>query len=148
LIQATPKYALKGYIYVGEKRSFSFPLTSLRIHERQFYIFGGKLSLDGLERGERVPGVNKSLKLILPVEDGHIESPIKGREEEVAALLKIDVRTVRDRVRALSRREKIGRTGVFLKRELSSDETFELVLKRLSDSIPAVRRKIRKSEGL
>jgi len=148
LVQATPNYALKGYIYVDERRSFSFPLTSLRIHEHQFYIFGGKLSYDGLESGKRVPGVNKGLRLIEPVEDGHIESPVKGREEEVAGLLGVDVRTVRDRVRALTRRDKIGRTGVFLKRELSPDETFELVLKRLSDSIPAVRRKVRSSGSL
>jgi len=148
LIQATPNYALKGYIYVDERRSFSFPLTSLRVHERQFYVFGGELSYDGLEREERVPGVNKSLMLIEPVGDGHIETHVKGREEEVATLLKIDARTIRDRVRALSRRNKIGRTGVFLKREIAPDETFELVLKRLSDSIPAVRRKVRTSRGL
>lgn len=148
LIQATPNYALKGYIYVDERRSFSFPLTSPRVHERQFYMFGGELSYDGLEREERVPGVNKSLMLIEPVGDGHMESPVKGREEEVAKLLKIDARTVRDRVRALSRRTKVGRTGVFLKREIAPDETFELVLKRLSDSIPAVRRRIRTSGGL
>ncbi len=148
LVQATPNYALKGYIYVGEGRSFSFPLTILRVHERQFYSFGGELSVDGCERGQRVPGVNKGLKLIEPVEHGHVESPVKGREEEVAAFLRIDVRTVRDRVRALSRRGEVGRTGVFLKRELSQDETFELVLKRLSDSVPAVRRKIRDSKGL
>ncbi len=147
LIQATPNYALKGYIYVDERRSFSFPLTSLRVHERQFYVFGGELSCNELEKGERVPGVNKSLRLIEPVEGGHIESPVRGREEEVATLLKIDARTIRDRIRALSRRNKIGRTGVFLKRELPPDETFELVLKRLSDSIPAVRRKVRTSSS-
>lgn len=148
LVQATPKYAVKGYIYIDEKRSFSFPLTSMRVHERQFYSFGGELSLDGLEKGKRIPGVNKSLNLIEPVEDGHVEEPVVGREEEVAILLKIDVRTVRDRTRALSRRSRIGRTGVFLTRELSSDETFEQVLKRLSDTIPAVRRKIRNGGGL
>lgn len=148
LVQATPKYAVKGYIYIDERRSFSFPLTNMRIHERQFYSFGGKLSLDGLKDEKRILGVNKSLNLIEPVEDGHIEDTILGREEEAATLLKIDARTVRDRTRALSRRNKIGRTGVFLTRELSSDETFEQVLKRLSDNIPAVRRKIRNNGNL
>jgi predicted nucleotidyltransferase len=148
LIQATPKYAVKGYIYIDERRSFSFPLTNMRIHERQFYSFGGELSLDGLKEENRIPGVNKSLNLIEPVEDGHVEDTIVGREEEVASLLKIDARTVRDRTRALSRRSRIGRTGVFLTRELSSDETFEQVLKRLSDNIPAVRRKIRNNGDL
>lgn len=147
IIQATPRYAPKGYIYVDENRTFSFPLTGLRVHEREFYIFGGELSFDQLKREERVLGVDKSLTLIEPTEEGHVETGVTGREEEVASLLRIDVRTVRDRVRALSRRDEIGRTGVFLKRELSSDETFELVLKRLSDSIPAVRRRIRNGKS-
>jgi predicted nucleotidyltransferase len=148
LIQATPKYAVKGYIYIDEKRSFSFPLSSMRVHERQFYSFGGELSIDQLRKDERTLGVNKLLNLIEPVEDGHVEEPVLGREEMVAALLKIDVRTIQDRIRALSRRRRIGRTGVFLTRELSSDETFEQVLKRLVDTVPAVRRKIRDNEDL
>jgi predicted nucleotidyltransferase len=42
------------------------------------------------------------------------------------------------------KRDAVGRTGVFVKRELAPDETFELALKKLSDSNPAVRRRMKK----
>jgi predicted nucleotidyltransferase len=51
---------------------------------------------------------------------------------------------VLDRVHALLKRDTVGRTGVFLKKELNPDETFELALKRLSDQNPAVRRRMKK----
>jgi predicted nucleotidyltransferase len=41
------------------------------------------------------------------------------------------------------KRDAVGRTGVFVKKELESDETFELALKRLSEENPAVRRKLK-----
>ena len=143
LVQATPFYAVKGHIEVDEHRSVSFPLTSLRPVERGFYKFGGELTLPMLELNRRVLGVNKRLMLIEPTDDGHVESTIVGREEVVAKLLNIDVGTVMDRVKTLSRRDKVGRTGVFIKRELAPDETFELALKKLADENPAVRRRMR-----
>jgi predicted nucleotidyltransferase len=66
-----------------------------------------------------------------------------AREETVAHLLHISVDTVLDRVHALLRRDKVGRTGVFIERQLSSDETFEMVLKQLADQNPAVRRRLK-----
>jgi predicted nucleotidyltransferase len=41
------------------------------------------------------------------------------------------------------KRDEVGRTGVFVKKELASDETFELGLKRLAEVNPAVRRKLK-----
>jgi len=55
----------------------------------------------------------------------------------------ISVETVLDRVRVLTRRDKIGRTGLFIERELLPDETFESVLKKLADKKPEVRRRLR-----
>jgi len=81
--------------------------------------------------------------LIEPTPEGHVESTVAGREEEVANLLGVSVNTVLDRVRALLRRDEVGRTGVFIERELSPDETFELVLKKLADQNPAVRRRLK-----
>ncbi len=146
MIQATPSYAVKGYVEVGERRSISFPLVKLRPLERDFYKFGGELDLKALERGARVPGVDKRLMLIEPIERGHVESSIVGREEEVARLLSVSVDVVQDRVRALIRRDEIGRTGVFLERELASSETFELALKLLADVNPAIRRRVKLHE--
>jgi hypothetical protein len=47
-----------------------------------------------------------------------------------------------DRVHALLRRDEVGRTGVFIQKELSVGETFEMALKRLADQNPAVRRRL------
>ena len=142
MVQATPSYAVKAYIEVGEGRSFSFPLVKLRPVEAEFYRFAGSLRLEELRRGLRVPGVDKRLMLIEPTERGHVESSVVGRESYVASRLGIDVRTVLDRVRALTRRDEVGRTGVFLKRELAPGECFEDVLRRLADRNPAVRRRL------
>ena len=143
IIQATPTYSIKAYIGVDERKSISFPLSKLRKTEREFYKFGGEATLEMLRRGVRVPGVDKRLMLIEPTEDGHIESSILGREGEVAKLLGISIETVLDRVRTLTRRDKIGRTGLFIERRLASNETFELVLKELAERNPAVRRRLR-----
>ena len=96
-----------------------------------------------LKKHMRVHGVDKRLMLIEPTPEGHIESGIVEREEAVARLLGISLNTVYDRVRALLRRDKVGRTGVFIERELSPDETFELALKKLADQKPAVRRRLK-----
>jgi hypothetical protein len=82
--------------------------------------------------------------LIEPTKVGHVESGVVGREEFVAKVLDISVETVLDRVHALLKRDTVGRTGVFVKRELAPDETFELALKKLSDVNPAIRRRMKK----
>jgi predicted nucleotidyltransferase len=143
IVQATPTYAMKAYIEVDDKTNVSFPLMKMRKVEGEFYRFGGEATLENLRVGLRVCGVDKRLMLIEPVKNGHKESTIIGREEVVAKLLGISVETVLDRVHALLRRDEVGRTGVFIEKELSSDETFELALKRLADQNPAVRRRLR-----
>lgn len=142
VVQATPTYAMKAYIEIDENTSVSFPLMKMRRVEREFYRFGGELSVRKLENGLRTLGVDKRLMLIEPIKAGHRESAIIGQEEQVAKLIGISVQTVLDRVQALLRRDKIGRTGVFIEEELSADETFEMVLKKLADENPAVRRRL------
>jgi hypothetical protein len=95
-----------------------------------------------LRSGRRVIGVDKRLMLIEPTSKGHVESTIVGREENVAKMLKVTVQTVLDRVHALLRRDDVGRTGVFVERELAPDETFEMVLRQLAKENPAVRRRL------
>jgi len=143
IVQATPTYAMKAYIEIDENTSVSFPLMKMRKVEREFYKFGGETSLENLRSDLRVCGVDKRLVLIEPTQKGHRESTIVGREEQVAKLLGISVETVLDRVHALLRRDEVGRTGVFIEKELSSDENFELALKRLADQNPAVRRRLK-----
>jgi len=143
LIQATPTYSIKAYIEIEEGKSVSFPLSKLRKTEREFYKFGGEATLEMLRQGIRTSGVDKRLMLIEPTDEGHIESSIIGRENEAARLLGVSVETVLDRVHALRRRDKIGRTGLFIEKELLLEETFESALKELAEKNPAVRRRLR-----
>jgi predicted nucleotidyltransferase len=146
LVQATPIYALKAHIEIDERSSVSFPLVKLRPIERDFYTFGGEIDLSTLRENVRVKGVDKRLMLIEPTSEGHIESTIVGREDSVARLLDVLPDIVFDRVKTLKRRDQVGRTGVFIEKELSPEETFEMVLKKLSDTNPAVRRRLRSNQ--
>jgi predicted nucleotidyltransferase len=143
LVQATPVYAVKGYVELGERLCMSFPLVKMRRVEWDFYKYGGELNLQMLRDNLRVAGVDKRLMLIEPTPKGHIESSIVEREEEVAQFLGVSLETVYDRVHALLRRDEVGRTGVFVERELSEDETFEMILQKLADENPAVRRRLK-----
>jgi predicted nucleotidyltransferase len=142
LVQASPTYAAKAHIEIDESTAVSFPLMSMRKVEREFYKFGGEANLETLLANSRVPGIDKRLMLIMPTEKGHRESSIIGQEELAAKMLKISVQTVQDRVRILLRRDQVGRTGVFVKMELSEGDTFEMALHRLADQNPAVRRRL------
>jgi uncharacterized protein len=144
IVQATPSYAMKAHIEIDEKTTVSFPLMEMRRVEREFYRFGGEVNLAQLKGNVRVAGVDKRLMLIEPTETGHVESSIIGREEFAAKTLGVAAETVLDRVHALVKRDTVGRTGVFVKKELSSDETFELALKKLAELNPAVRRRMKK----
>jgi len=144
IVQATPNYAMKAHIEIDETTTVSFPLMEMRRVEREFYRFGGEVNLTQLAGNVRVPGVDKRLMLIEPTEKGHVESSVIGREESVAKTIGVSAETVLDRVHALMKRDTVGRTGVFIKRELATDETFELALKKVSDLNPAVRRRMKK----
>jgi predicted nucleotidyltransferase len=143
VIQATPTYAMKAYIEVDARTSVSFPLMRMRKVEREFYKFGGEITLNHLRNNVRVTGVDKRLMLIEPTESGHTESSIINYEEYTAKILGISMETVLDRVHVLLKRDEVGRTGVFIKKELASDETFEMALKKFADENPAVRRRLK-----
>ncbi|OYT47531.1 MAG: DNA polymerase subunit beta [Desulfurococcales archaeon ex4484_42] len=119
IIRATPIATPKAYIEldVYGKRTISFPLSKLSAREWEFYRF--------------VPGVNKSLVLIIPTEFGHKEAPVIGYEDFVARILNVSIDTVLERVKVLTRRDEHGRTGVFLKYHLRSNESFEEAIDRL-----------------
>lgn len=140
IAMATPAHAVKAHIYLDEKTCITFPLVELTRLEREFYRFGGEVGLRDIEREVRVAGVDKRLMLITPTKRGHIESPVKGREEEVARALGVSVDIVRERVHVLVKRDEVGRTGIYLKRRLAADECFEEVLAKLRDADPAIRR--------
>jgi len=144
LVHATPFHAIKAHIYLPDNSVVTFPLTNPAPIELEFYQFGGCLDRIGLENELRVPGVDKRLLLIEPTEKGHIESPVIGNELVVAKKVGVGLKIVEERVKILMRRDEVGRTGVYLKRQLSPEETFEAVLKHISDRDPVVRRRVQK----
>ncbi|MHA1965703.1 MAG: nucleotidyltransferase domain-containing protein [Candidatus Thorarchaeota archaeon] len=147
LVQATPSMVLKGHIHLVENIVVTFPLFKLRSREEEFYRWGGLLDSTGLRSGTRVPGVDKRLVLIEPTETGHLEQGVIGQEQEVSKKLNVSIGIAQERVRVLTRRDNVGRTGVYLTRTLNDDESFEAVAKKLQDSDPALRRTIQRRGG-
>jgi len=148
ITQATPLHSPKAHIYLDPERtaSITIPLSEFRRLELEFYKFGGAASFEDLMRGIRRPGCTKRLSLILPTDDGHRESPIIDRESEVARLLRVSSDIVRERIRVLTRRDTIGRTGVFLKLVVPEGASFEEVVKSEAESNPALRRTLRERQ--
>jgi predicted nucleotidyltransferase len=144
IVMATPWQLPKAHITIDEGRSVTFPLIRPSALEFEFYRFGGAVSLPELERGLRVPGVDKRLMLIEPTPRGHLESPVMGREAEVARKVGVSIDIVRERVQVLTRRAEVGHTGIFLQRELAPDEGFEEVFDRLLRERPAMRLRLKK----
>ncbi|MHA1957078.1 MAG: hypothetical protein ACW968_09130 [Candidatus Thorarchaeota archaeon] len=69
-----------------------------------------------------------------------------GYEHDVARKLDVNISVAQERVRVLTRRDNVGRTGVYLTRTLHEDENFEVVAKSLKDDDPALRRTIGRRE--
>jgi len=143
LVQATPYYAPKGYFEIEESVSISLPLVKLKKIEREFYKFAGEINADNVKTNKRVPGVDKRLMLIEPLEYGHLETGIIGREAYVSKLLGIGIETVLERVHVLMKRSKFGRTGRFKEIELSKDENFESALHTWADKNSVLRRRLK-----
>ncbi|WP_297490930.1 nucleotidyltransferase domain-containing protein [Thermococcus sp.] len=148
IVMATPWHLTKGVVEIDEETTVTFPLIEPTDRELEFYRWGGAIDLVGIRKGERVPGVNKKLVLIIPTERGHIEREVVGRESEVARTLGVSVDIVRERVHVLTRRDRIGRTGIYLNEEVPDWMTFEEALKVIADRDPNVRRKVRESGGV
>ncbi len=148
IVMATPWHLTKGVIEIDEETTVTFPLIEPTDRELEFYRWGGAIDLAGVKKGERVPGVNKKLVLIIPTERGHIEREVVGRESEVARTLGVSVDIVRERVHVLTRRDRIGRTGIYINEEVPDWMSFEEALKVIADRDPNVRRKVRESGGV
>ncbi|MHA1282849.1 MAG: nucleotidyltransferase domain-containing protein [Promethearchaeota archaeon] len=144
IIMATPKDAIKLYIYLSELESITIPITKLNKTNLEFYDFGGKIDLKQLKINLRVPGVDKRLVFIKPTKKGHIEYSLIGNESIVAKEIGIDIKTILEREKVLLKREKYGRTGVYLKKKIAPEESFEKVLKELIKSKSIVREKMLK----
>lgn len=143
IVQATPGLSPKAQLCLDleEKHTVTFPLLAFKPRELEFYRFGALLSLEEAAKDLRVPGCTKRLTLIEPTPRGHVESPVEGREPEVAGIVGVALETVQERVRVLKRRDQIGRTGVYLNVAVAEEETFEDALRRLAATNPVLRRR-------
>ncbi|MFX1562831.1 MAG: nucleotidyltransferase [Promethearchaeota archaeon] len=144
LVHATPFHAIKAHIHLQDNAVVTFPLTNPAPIELEFYKFGGSLTLSNLRNKQRVPGVDKRLVLIEPNQQGHTEMPVIGNEVLTTKKVGVGLKIVQERLRILMRRDEVGRTGVYLKRQLATNDTFEALLKIISDRDPVVRRRLQK----
>ncbi len=142
IIMATPQDSIKLYIYLNEFESITIPLTKLDKKKQEFYNFGGKIELNQLKENIRVPGIDKRLVFIKPNVKGHEEYSVINQEHIAAKELGIKIDTIMERKKVLLKREKYGRTGVFLKQELAKEESIEKVIKNLANKKSIVRKKI------
>ncbi|TFG09987.1 nucleotidyltransferase [Candidatus Thorarchaeota archaeon] len=144
LVQATPSSVLKGHLYLDYRTTITFPMFRMMSREREFYEWGGTIDLEQVREGARVPGVDKRLILIIPTEDGHIERGVVGYEARTARELNVSIEIAKERVRVLTRRDSVGRTGVYLTHQVPEDSTYEAEAKHLIDRDPALRRTVDK----
>lgn len=142
IIMATPNDTLKLYIHLSELESITIPLTKFDKTSEEFYKFGGMISLDQLKKNLRVPGIDKRLIFIDPTELGHEEYSILDKEHIIAKEMDISLETVLERKRVLLKREKYGRTGVFLKEEIPFDRSTEETIKKLANRKSIIRKKL------
>ncbi|MEM4717219.1 MAG: DNA polymerase subunit beta [Desulfurococcaceae archaeon] len=142
LVAATPTTSLKAIIAIDEEERFtiSFSMFDFKPRDLEFYKYSGLLSYEDLVIDKRVPGVNKNLVLIIPTQTGHLEAPVVGYEEYIASILGVSIEIVKERVEVLTKRDSVGRTGIFAKLVLAPDESFEEALIRLFKEKPLLRR--------
>ncbi len=144
---ASPNSVPKASVALSEGTHVSWALLPVKDREEGFHRFGGAVDAMTMGPKERVPGVSKRLLLIEPIPEGHLETGVIGSEVEAARVLGLPLEVVSERVRVLSRRDSVGRTGVFRSIVLEEGTTFEQVLEALSDSTPAIRRQVRYRGG-
>ena len=142
IIMATPKDSIKLYIHLSELECITIPLSKPSKNVMEFYDFAGKINLKRLKSDIRVPGIDKRLVFIKPNSKGHEEVSIIDNESIAAKGVGISIKTINERKNVLLRREKHGRTGVFVKRPLEIHESTEEVLKKLANEKSVIRKKL------
>lgn len=137
IVMATPTSTPKAVIALDEEegRTVSLPLKPYKPREYEFYRFSGLVNIDDIVNERRVPGVNKKLLFIEPTDRGHVEFSIIGYENVVASKLGVSIETVLERIEVLSKRDEVGRTGIFVKYSLAPNESFEEALIKLANRI-------------
>ncbi|MHA1989504.1 MAG: hypothetical protein ACW981_05190 [Candidatus Hodarchaeales archaeon] len=148
LVQATPNQGPKVVYEFPNNISLSVPITDLSQRESEFLNFGGKLSLPKFQNGEYAIGINKRLMLVEPQDKkGFSFKYISVKSMPihlVARKVNIGVGIILERIRVLSKRDEMGRTGLYLQHSLQPGEQPEKALKDLMKEKPALRKLLSK----
>lgn len=131
VVKATPRHALRAVFELSGDVFVHVALEPLLRSEEEFYRFAGRVYLEELERGVRIPGVDKRFMLIVPMPWGHREIPVLGREPYVCRVLGVSLSTILERRRVFEKRDEEGRCGLFFRRRIPPDVSVEEVLRRL-----------------
>ncbi|MEM1946687.1 MAG: nucleotidyltransferase domain-containing protein [Candidatus Caldarchaeum sp.] len=141
LVQATPYYAAKAYLYLNDRDTVSAPMVPLNRDEEGFYMLAGSLTVEELRQNVRKPGINKSLNLVIPTDFGHVEKPLASNFEEAVRVLRVSPDIITARMKVLLKRREKGRTGVFQSVQLGEDSSFEEAFRRLLAKSVALRKR-------
>ncbi|MFX1284956.1 MAG: nucleotidyltransferase domain-containing protein [Promethearchaeota archaeon] len=144
IMMGTPNSTIRAVLSLQDDIAISFPLSNPVERENEFYRFSGFLYREDLLMERRIAGVTKQLLLIEPEEEGYWYSSIIMKKNRAIQILALSQRMIDERIRVLSRRDKIGRTGLFLDYSLTPDENFESALKNLADRNVIVRRMLKR----
>ncbi|UCG01010.1 MAG: nucleotidyltransferase domain-containing protein [Candidatus Heimdallarchaeota archaeon] len=144
IMMGTPNSTIRGVLSLQDEINISFPLCHPTEREEEFYRFSGYLYLKDLHLNQRIAGVTKKLLLIEPEKEGYWFSSISTNKNKVIQILSLSQRMIDERIRVLSRRDKVGRTGLFLNYGLSPNENFEQALKSIADRNVIVRRMLKR----
>lgn len=144
IVQATPNALIKAHIHVTDNLTITFPMVNMTDLEIDFYRYSGCVDSGSGNHYERVPGVSKRLILIEPNEKGHVERSLFNAPLESSKILGVSPDIIQERARVLTRRDRIGRTGVFLREDLETEESFEERLNNISSRNHYVRRMLKR----
>jgi len=144
IMMGTPNSTIRAVLVLHNDSNISFPLCAPSEREDEFYRFSGHIYLKDLLNNRRVAGVTKKLLFIEPEEEGYWISSVITNKKKAIQILSLSQRMIDERIRVLSRRDKIGRTGLFLDYSLSPKENFEQALKSIADSNVIVRRMLKR----
>lgn len=144
IIMGTPNSTIRAVLSVHDDLTISFPLNAPNERDYEFHRFSGLLYLRDLCLNRRVAGVTKQLMFIEPEEEGYWISSVITNMKKAIKVLSVSQRIIDERIRVLSRRDKVGRTGLFLDYSLAPNENFEYALKALEDKNAIVRRMLKR----
>lgn len=142
IIQATPNDIIKAHYELEDNVTITLLLTKIKSNAFEFYKFGGAIDFNKLKNDKRVPGIDKRLVLIKPNSKGHKESPLSEFRYEARKILNISQNMINQRIRILTKRDKKGRTGVFLQKILNPNQNVESELRELSRTNSLLRRSL------